>query len=190
MRKFLPKINNHSGVVFITSKNICRQMSRFLIAMLCGLFILPVLTEDVSARSKKFKSAVNEFVQRTSVRGDFKKRRDPFRPIRKRRSASTVSRKSHSLPLKIIPISERKNPNWKLLGIIDGRYERQAVIQVSPQERVFVRSGLEVGRSGWIIKTISKGEVLLERSFPPTSRKGHTESQVFSLAFVTLKQSS
>ncbi|TFG60429.1 MAG: hypothetical protein E4H32_08645 [Nitrospirales bacterium] len=83
-----------------------------------------------------------------------------------------------------------KNPNWKLLGIIHGHNGRQAVIQISPQERVFVRSGLEVVRSGWIIKAISKEEVLLEHSSPSTSVEGFSQPKVLILSFSTLGKPS
>jgi len=113
-------------------------------------------------------------------------RRDPFKPIKKRMPTPRVSKKSHPEST-IVPVVE--DPLWRLLGVIHGQDGRQAVIQISPKERVIVQPGSELVRSGWIIKTISEGGVLLEHlsstssvgvSFPPRN---------FILSFPTSRKS-
>jgi hypothetical protein len=166
-------------------KNACRLKPQFLGVIFCGLLAAPVAAGEFQKIYLENTGSVEGLALQTQFRNDYKNRRDPFRPIKKRRSISSSSRKSESQPPKIPTISTIKNPNLKLLGIIRGQYGRQAVIQVSPGERILVRPGLELVRSGWIIKTISDGEVLLEYLPTSTSGKGLPQSRTFILSFPT-----
>jgi hypothetical protein len=87
-------------------------------------------------------------------------RRDPFKRIKKRMPTPVASKKSHPEST-IIPKVE--NPIWRLLGVIHGQSGYQAVIQISPKERVVVQPGSELARLGWTIKAITEREVLLKR---------------------------
>lgn len=154
--------------------------------ILCGFLSLPLAMGKV----QKLLGPEGGQVGQSQGRSNIKKRQDPFSPIKKRRVIPSASRKAQSdLPL-ISPIPTVANPNWKLLGIIDGQFGRQAVLQLSPHERVFVRPGLEVARSGWIIKTIGKEEVLFEHSSTSILEKGLSSAKPFILSFATLEQSS
>jgi len=174
--------------------HVCRIMVQFLGGILCGLLSVPVAFGEVENFSPKHSGIGEKVVQPFRFTGDFSKRRDPFKPIKKRRAISSTLRKARSEPPELSPIPTSiptmKNPNWKLLGIIYGQNGRQAVIQISPQERVFVRPGLEVVRSGWVIKTISRGEVLLEHLSSLTSGKSISEPKAFILSFPTLGKPS
>lgn len=171
-------------------KLVCRIMLQVAGGFLCVFLSLPGAAGEVPKNPSTDSGAVVGLVQGIQSKGDLRKRRDPFRPINKRRAISSSPKNAELQRPTITPIPVINHSNWKLLGIIDGQYGRQAVIQVSPQERVFIRPGLEVGRSGWIIKTISKGEVLVEHSSPSTSEKGLSETKAFILSFGTLGQSS
>ena len=167
-------------------KNIvCRLKPQFLGIIFCGLLVAPVEAGEFQNFNLENSGSVEGLVRQTEFRNDSGNRRDPFRPIKKRRSISSSSRRSQPEPPKIPPISTIKDPNLKLLGIFHGPYGRQAVIQVSPGERILVRPGLEIVRSGWIIKTISDGEVLLEHLSTATSGKGLSQSKTFILSFPT-----
>ncbi len=164
----------------------CRITLQIVGGILYVFLSPPVEAGEVSQKPAIDSSAAVGVLQRIQSTGDLGKQRDPFRPIKKRRVISASSKKEHFKLPTITPTPVINNPNWKLLGIIEGRYGRQAVIQVAPQERVLIRSGLEVARSGWIIKTIGKGEVLLEHSSSGTSGKGLSEPKAFILSFETL----
>jgi hypothetical protein len=170
--------------------SVCRATFQFIGSILCGFLTLSGAKGEVPKIFSTDPGTVDGLVQPAQSKSDVKTRRDPFRPIIKPRSISSLSLKSHleSPAIKLIPTVN--NPNWKLLGIIHGQYGRQAVIQVSPKERILVRPGAEIVRSGWIIKSISKGEVLLEHSSPSISGKGSFGPKVFILSFATLGQSS
>ena len=162
-----------------------------VIGGILGVFLsLPVASGEVRKVPPTDLSPRVGSVQRFEAKSDVGKRRDPFRPIIKQRAISSLPKKAHIQRPTIEAVSVIKNPKWKLLGIIDGQYGRQAVIQVSPQMRVFIKSGLEVAGSGWIIKTISRGEVLLEHSSPTTPGKGLSEPKAFILSFGTFGLSS
>lgn len=164
-------------------KNICRLMPQILGVIFCGLLARPVAAEVFQKFDLENTGSVESLALQTEFPKDYVNRRDPFRPIKKPRSISSSSRKSQPEPPIIPPISTIKDPNLKLLGIIHGHFGPQAVIQVSNGERIFIGPGLELARSGWTIKTISKGEVLLEHL--STSGKGLTQSRIFILAFPT-----
>ena len=169
-------------------KNLHRLKPQFLGVIFCGLLVPPVAAGEFQKFYLENTGSVEGLALQTEFRNDSGNRRDPFRPIKKRRSISPSSRKSQPEPPKIPPISTIKDPNLKLLGIIRGQYGRQAVIQVSPGERILVRPGLELVRSGWIIKTISDGEVLLEHLSTATSGKGLPQSKTFILSFPTSRK--
>lgn len=166
-------------------KNVCRLKPQFLGVIFCGILAAPVAAGEFQKIYLENIDSFEGLALQTQSRNDYGNRRDPFRPIKKRRSISSSSRKLQPEPPKIPPISAIKDPNFKLLGIVRGQYGRQAVIQVSPGERIFVRPGLELVRSGWIIKTISEGEVLLEHPSTSTSGKGLPQSRTFILSFPT-----
>ena len=153
--------------------------------ILCGLLGATVEAGEFQNYYLEHLGSVEGLVRQTEFRNDSGNRRDPFRPIKKRQSISSKARKSKPEPLKPPPISTIKDPNLKLLGIFHGPYGRQAVIQVSPGERILVRPGLEIVKSGWIIKTISDGEVLLEHLSTAISGKGLSQSKTFILSFPT-----
>jgi len=111
-------------------------------------------------------------------------RRDPFKRIPKRVPTPKVSTQSHPEP-KIVPRAE--NPGWRLLGVMHGQGGHQAVIQVSPAERVLVQPGAELARSGWTIKTISEEEVLLEHLSSASSVRGGSSPRTFILSFPTIQ---
>lgn len=171
---------------------LCRIMFQSLGGILFGFLIVASVYGEVKNFTPNHLGSWEKVVQRSHARNDFSKRRDPFRPIKKRRAISSTPRQSSSEPPHLLSnpamISPLKYPNWKLLGIIHGQIGRQAVIQISPQERVFVLPGLEVGRSGWILKTISREEVLLE--YPTSSVESFQQPKVFILSFSTLGKPS
>jgi hypothetical protein len=166
-------------------KNVCRLKPKFLGVIFCGLLGAPVAAGEFQKPYLENTGSVEGLALQTLFRNDFGNRQDPFRPIKKRRSISPSSMKSRPKPSENPPISSIKDPNLKLLGIIRGQYGHQAVIQISPGERIFVRPGLELVRSGWIIKTISDREVLLEHLSTSTSGKALSQSRTFILSFPT-----
>jgi hypothetical protein len=167
-------------------------MFQSLGGILCGFLFVTNVFGEVKNFTPHHSGIGKKVVQRIHSRNDFSKRRDPFKPIKKRRAISSTPRQSSPEPSQVPPnpatISTLKYPNWKLLGIIHGQIGRQAVIQISPQERVFVRPGLEVGRSGWILKAISREEVLLE--YTSSSVESFQQPKVFILSFSTLGKPS
>jgi len=172
-------------VVQSIKKNVCRLKPHFLGVIFCGLLVAPVAAGEFQKFHLEKIGSVEGLALQTKFRNDYEARRDPFKPIKKRPSISSSSRKSQPEPPKTLPVSTIKDPNLKLLGIFHGQYGRQAVIQVSPGERIFVRPGLELVRSGWIIKTISDGEVLLEHLSNASSGKRLPQSRTFILSFAT-----
>ncbi|MFA9562294.1 MAG: hypothetical protein ACERKU_08160, partial [Nitrospirota bacterium] len=114
-------------------KKIVRRLkSQFLGVIFCGLLVSTAAAGEFQKIYLEHTSPVEGLARQTQFRKDSGKRRDPFRPIKKRRSISSPSRKSQPEPSKIHPIPTIKDPNLKLLGIFHGPYGRQAVIQVSP----------------------------------------------------------
>jgi len=172
-------------VVQNVKKNVCRLKQYFLGVIFCGLLVAPAAAGEFQKFHLENIGSVEGLALQAKFRNDYGNRRDPFRPIKKRRPISSSSRKSQPEPPKTPLISTIKDPNLKLLGIFHGQYGRQAVIQVSPGERIFVRPGLELIRSGWIIKTISDGEVLLEHLSNSSSGKSLPQSRTFILSFPT-----
>ena len=169
-------------------------MFQSLGGILCGLLTASSVFGEFKHSTSNLSGIREKGIQHIQSRPDFSKRRDPFKPIKKRRAISSTSRKTRSEPPQPqstpTPISILKNPNWKLLGVIHGQSGRQAVLQISSQERVFVRPGLEVVRSGWIIKTIGTEEVLLEHSATRTSVEGFSQPKAFILSFQPLGKPS
>jgi len=166
-------------------KNVGRLKPQFLGVLFCGLLVPPVATGEFQKIYLDNTVSVEGLAVQAKFRNDYENRRDPFRPIERRRSVSSSFGKSQPKPRKIPTISTIKDPNLKLLGIIHGQYGRQAVIQVSSGERILVGPGLEIVRSGWIIKTINAEEVLLEHLSASTSGKGLPQSRTFILSFPT-----
>jgi hypothetical protein len=175
-------------VVKNVKKNVWGLKPQFLGIIFCGLLVAPVEAGEFRKFYLENSGSVEGLVRQTEFRNDSGNRRDPFRPIKKRRPNSSSSRRSQPEPPKIPPISTIKDPNLKLLGIFHGPYGRQAVIQVSPGERILVWPGLELVQSGWIVKTINDGEVLLEHLSTATSGKGLPQSKTFILSFPTSRK--
>ena len=140
--------------------------------------------------SRYLGEATNDLIQQTQYREKFEKRQDPFRPKKKLGSNAPTRKKAQSKSPTVTLVPAVENPNWKLLGIIHGQFGRQAVIQISPKERVFVGAGLEVFRSGWIIKSIQKAEVRMEYISPSILKRGPTKPKAFTLSFSTPGKSS
>jgi hypothetical protein len=113
-------------------------------------------------------------------------RRDPFKRVKKRLPTQGVPKNSHS-ELTIVPVVE--DPVWRLLGVLHGQDGHQAVIQVSPKQRVLVQPGSELARSGWTIKNISEGEVLLEYLSSTSSVGVSSPPRNFILSFPTIRKS-
>ncbi len=178
-----------SDCVVRRSIPMCRCLSQFLAVSICGLLGVPVVAGEISGNSQKPVGFANGLLQHTQFSGDFGKRHNPFTPIHKRRSMPSLSKKLRPQASQMTAISTSKDPNWKLLSIIHGQYGQQAVIQVSPKERIIVRPEMKLAQSGWTVKTISKGEVLLEHRSSPLPGGGHFRSKVFILSFPALGKS-
>ena len=169
------------------SRSIQIQLGRFtflvLGGILCGLLSYPVsagaLQKTLSKESGHEEKVVRSFKDRSSG----EKRRDPFKPMKKRRTISSSSGKAHSVSETTPSVPKMNNPQWKLMGIIQGRHGREAVIQVASKKRVFIRAGLKVLRSGWMVTAIRKREVLFEYSPSETVGKSLSEQKVFILSF-------
>jgi len=114
-------------------------------------------------------------------------RRDPFKRIPRQRLTTPKTATTSHQDSKIIPLVN--NPSWRLLGVMHGQEGHQAVIQVSPTERVLVQPGAELARSGWMIKTISEKEVLLEHRSSDSLARGDSPTRTFILSFPTIQQS-
>jgi len=170
-------------------KGLCRMMFGSLGLLICGLLGIPGVEATLQKFPQEQTGSMENRALGSQPRKNHVNRRDPFRPIKKSRSISSSSRKSQSTPTKSLQRSNVKDPKWTLLGIIHGPSGRQAVIQISPGKRVFVRPGLELAQSGWLIKTISKGEVLLEHFSTISSRAGLSPPKTFILSFPTLGKS-
>ncbi len=167
----------------------CRCLCQLLAMIICGLLGVPVVSGEIPEISQKTVGSVNGLLQRTQSSGDFGKRHNPFTPIHKRRSIPSLSKQLRPLASQMTAISTSKDPNWKLLSIIHGQYGQQAVIQVSSRERIIVRPGMKLTQSGWIVQTISKGEVLLEHLSTPLPGEGRSRSKTFILSFPALGKS-
>lgn len=113
-------------------------------------------------------------------------RQDPFKRIKKRLPTPVVSKKSHPESTMVPKV---ENPVWRLLGVIHGQSGHQAVIQLSPKERVVVQPGSELARSGWTIKAITESEVLLERLSSTPSAGVSSPPGSFILSFPAIRQS-
>ena len=171
------------GTAMRVRKSLRRMMCGSLGILISGLMGITGVEAALSEFSQKSTGSIENLVLVAQSRGNDENRRDPFRPINKPRARSAPSKKSQSAPKKTLPIQQVKVPKFMLLGIIHGPFGRQAVIQVSPGKRMFARSGLELAQSGWFIKTINKGEVLLEH-FPTTSSRASLfQPQTFILSF-------
>ncbi len=140
------------------------------------------LSADFLHSSPKI-NLVDKMIRLSHTTGAFQNRRDPFQPIKKRGSISSSPRKADPVLPAIDSIPVPTAPPWKLLGIIEGKFGRQAVIQLSPKKRVVVKAGSEVARSGWIVKTINPREILFEHSSSWPTKNGLSPFQIFVLSF-------
>lgn len=114
-------------------------------------------------------------------------RRDPFKRIKKPTPTPPMVSKKSQPESTIVPAVEV--PLLRLLGVIHGQDGYQAVIQISSKERVVVQQGSELARSGWTIKTISNGEVLLERLSSTSSVGASSPPRNFILSFPVIRKS-
>ncbi len=165
---------------------------RILGMMFCVLLVLPMLVREVMAVSILLEDSVVDSVQAPAPVADISKRRDPFNPIKKPKSLSSTPKKTKqkSPKISLSPISTLQYPQWKLLGIIQGRYGRLAVIQTLSGERIFVEPGPEPIRAGWIITTINDTEVHLKHASSAERGKSVSEPKTFILSFPTVGKSS
>jgi hypothetical protein len=122
-----------------------------------------------------------------NVRHSERSRRDPFKRIKKPLPTPRVSKKSQSeLPIG----SGVKNVGWQLLGVIHGLDGHQAVIRISPKERVVLQPGAELARSGWTVKTIRENDVILEHESSTSSSGGvASPPSTFILSFPASRKS-
>ncbi len=164
--------------------------SRILGMIICVFLVLPMLAGEVMAISILLEDSVVDAVQDPATVADIGKRRDPFNPIKKPKFLSPTPKKTKPKSRKISPITTLQYPHWKLLGIIQGRYGRLAVIQTLSGERIFVEPGLELVREGWIIKTISETEVHLEHASTAERATSVSEPKPWILSFPRVGQSS
>jgi len=160
-------------------------LSRILGVLICAVLAVPVMAAEVLLLSQENPEALPGVRERGKSHGNDGKRRDPFQPIKKMRSISTSSRPVTSKSPPIAPIPNITAPTWKLLGIIHGQYGHQAVIQISSGERVFTWPGLELAQSGWIVKAMSQGEVLLEHQATISAESNPSPPRTFILSFTT-----
>lgn len=168
---------------------VCRIMSGSLGFLICVLIGISGVEARVPEFLQKKTDSLGNRVLVTRSRENDESRRDPFRPLNQARSIFSSSKKSRPEPQKNFPIQETKAPKFTLLGIIHGLSGPQAVIQVSPGKRIFAKPGVELAQSGWFIKTISKGEVLLEHRSHSSSRESLPKVDPFILSFPILGQS-
>lgn len=167
----------------------CRCLCQLLAMIICSLLGVPVVAGEIPEISQKTVGSVNALLQRTKSSTEIGKRHNPFMPIHKRPSIPSLSKQLRPLASQMTSISTSKDPNWKLLSIIHGQYEQQAVIQVSPRERIIVKPGMKLTQSGWIVQTISKGEVLLEHLSTSMPGEGHSRLKTLILSFPALGKS-
>jgi len=163
-----------------------QSLSRIFGIFICAFLAVPIMSADGLSLSQENPDALQGVHERGKSRGNDGKRRDPFQPIKKIRSISSLSRpvtSKSSSP--IAPIKNITDPTWKLLGIIHGQYGHQAVIQISPGKRVFASPGLELARSGWVVKTVSQGEVFLEHQATISAETHSSLPRTFLLSFQT-----
>ena len=177
------------GAAMRGRKGLHRMMCGFLGLLISGLMGIPGVEATVSGFPQKQIDSMGNRVLVDQSRGNHENRRDPFRPINKRRSSSSSSKKSRPEPKKTLLIQQAKDPKFMLLGIIHGPFGHQAVIKISPGKRIFARPGLELAQSGWFIKTIRKGEVLLEHFSAISSRASLPQPEPFILSFPILGKS-
>ena len=170
-------------------KRVHRLMFGSLGFLICVLIGIPGVEATVSEFPQKQTDSMENLVLVVQSGGNHESRRDPFMPIKKPRSIASSSKKSRPEPKSPPPIQLAKNPQFMLLGIIHGPFGRQAVIQVLPGKRIFARPGLELAKSGWFIKTISKEEVLLEHFSSTSSRPSLPQPKLFILSFPILGKS-
>ncbi len=142
------------------------------------------------AVSIPLEDSVMDSVQDPASVADIGKRRDPFNPIKRPKPLSVMPKKKKPNSPRISPISTLQYPHWKLLGIIQGRYGRLAVIQTLSGERILVEPGPEPVRAGWIITTISDTEVHLEHASSAKRGKSVSKPKAFILSFPTVGKSS
>ena len=167
-----------------------RKMRAQKLSMIFGVIIyaflaMPVMAADALFLSQENLKALQGVRERGKSHGNDGKRRDPFQPIKKIQSISSSSRPVTSKSHPIAPIPSITDPTWRLLGIIHGQYGHQAVIQISPGKRVLTRPGLELARSGWIVKAMSQGEVLLEHQTTISAGSNPSPPRTFILSFPT-----
>ena len=178
-----------SGWVMSGTKISCLKIFRFLGFVICILLIISTVEGKVQKFSLEYSHHKEALVRRTKAYDHVENRQDPFRPIITRPSTSIAPSAPHSEIRAILPTPKRKRPNWKLLGVAFGQQGREAVIQISSGERMFVRPGLVIPRSGWKVKAISEKDVLLE-FFPSTSSEAEpAQSRTVILSFSVLGQS-
>lgn len=184
----------HNGMIesrglFFPMAPCMRGLRPYTVCFLGGLIFWGIGVVAVEGKIK-LPSQPNTLAEKSAAhhnsRQSVVKRRDPFKPIKKRLPTEGLPEKSHS-ELTIAPVVE--DPAWRLLGVLHGQDGHQAVIQISPKKRVLVHPGSELVGSGWTIKTISEGEVLLEYLSSTSSVGVSSPPRNFILSFPTFRKS-
>ena len=176
------------GILSIIA-NFLRESGKYSICFLVGLtfWLMGVVAVEGQITSS-FQQ--NTLIVNNPAQGHFRhteaNRRDPFKRIKKRTPTPSVSKNSHPEPA-IVPGVQ--DPVWRLLGVMHGQDGHQAVIQISPKVRVVVQPGSELAGSGWTIKSISEGEVLLEHLSSSSLAGGSFPPRNFILSFPTIRKS-
>ncbi len=183
----------YHGVMFMwdtvsTMAVYLRRCASYSVCLWVGLIVIGLIGEAPAKGPSSLPSRPSRLA-RTSVGQDNARhpevnRRDPFKRVPKRQLTPKVSTKPHQEP-RIVPLVD--NPGWRLLGVLHGQEGHQAVIQISPTERVLVQPGAELARSGWTIKTISEEEVLLEHPSSASTVRGASPTRTFILSFPTIQ---
>ncbi|MCA9421081.1 MAG: hypothetical protein KC592_08690 [Nitrospira sp.] len=176
-----------SATVAATSSGFARYIVR-----VCGVLIFFELMGVVAAEGASLSLYDPNRLVRTGVAQDNSlkmnvSRRDPFKRIPQLRpSTPKVTPPPHQEAEIAPPVN---NPGWRLLGVMHAQDGPQAVIQVSPTERILVKPGSELARSGWTVKTIEGEEVLLEHLSPSSSVGKAFPTRTFILSFPAIQSS-
>lgn len=163
-----------------------RNCSVFVLGCLIFLSMGVMTVEGKIASSSQPNTLVENSPAQDNSRHQKVNRRNPFKPIKKRMLIPAVSKNFHYGSTMVPKI---ENPVWRLLGVFYGQSGHQAVIQLSPKERVVVHPGSELARSGWTIKAITESEVLLERRSSTSSAGVSSPPDSFMLSFPAIRKS-
>ncbi|MBA3965813.1 MAG: hypothetical protein H0X47_08565 [Nitrospirales bacterium] len=163
---------------------VCYSVCVWIVLIFLGLMGV-VAAEGTSSSTSHLNRLVRTSLVEDNSRRNDGNRRDPFKRLPQQGLSTPKVTTPSDKASKIVPLVN--NPDWRLLGVMHGQDGHQAVIQVSPTERVLVQPGAELARSGWTIKTISEEEVLLEHLSSASSVRGDSPTRTFILSFPTIQ---